>query len=92
MHGQDRILAFLMGTHARLGAGSPVLLLDATMASLLAENVAGAHRWCVQYPHFECEECDRVMLLTCAASVLCVCVCVCVCAAPASRVLKLWLS
>jgi hypothetical protein len=42
---QDRVLAFMMGTHSRLGADSPVLMFDAHLASTIAESVTSADRW-----------------------------------------------
>ncbi len=36
---QPFVLAFMMGTHSRLGAGSPVLLLDDLMAASIAQSI-----------------------------------------------------
>ncbi len=41
---QDFILAFMMGTHSRLGAHSHVLLLDTDMALKLVKSLA-ADKW-----------------------------------------------
>ena len=42
-------MAFMMGTHSRLGAGSPVLLLDHDIAASIAKSIV-ADRWCVHAP------------------------------------------
>ncbi len=41
---QDFLIAFMMGTHARLGAHSPVLLLDPYLAVCIAQIII-ADRW-----------------------------------------------
>ena len=41
---QDFVLALMMGTHLRLGADSPVLLLDAYVAASIADTIM-ADRW-----------------------------------------------
>jgi hypothetical protein len=41
---QDFVEAFMMGTHARLGAHSPVLLLDPYLAVSIAQIII-ADRW-----------------------------------------------
>ncbi len=43
---QEFVLAFMMGTHLRLGAGSPVLLLDAYVAASIAQIIV-EDKWCV---------------------------------------------
>jgi hypothetical protein len=42
---QPFILAFMMGLHLRLGTESPVLLLDPSVARLIAEIVI-TEKWC----------------------------------------------
>jgi hypothetical protein len=44
VHIQDFVLAFMMGTCPRLGADSPVLLLDAYMAEMIAKIIV-ADKW-----------------------------------------------
>jgi hypothetical protein len=41
---QSFVLAFMMGTHSRLGAGSPVRLLDDLMAASIAQSII-PDRW-----------------------------------------------
>ncbi len=41
---QDFVLAFMMGTHSRLGAGSHVLLLDPNISALIAQSII-PDRW-----------------------------------------------
>jgi hypothetical protein len=41
---QPFVLAFMMGTHSRLGAGSPVWLLDDLMAASIAQSII-PDRW-----------------------------------------------
>jgi hypothetical protein len=41
---QDFVMALMMGTHARLGAHSPVLLLDPCLAVSIAQIII-ADRW-----------------------------------------------
>jgi len=41
---QDFVMAFMMGTHARLGTHSPVLLLDPYLAVSIAQVII-ADRW-----------------------------------------------
>ena len=41
---QEFVLAFMMGTHSRLGARSPVLLLDAYVAASIAQIIV-ADKW-----------------------------------------------
>jgi hypothetical protein len=41
---QDYVMAFMMGTHARLGADSPVLLLDPLVAACIAQIII-ADKW-----------------------------------------------
>jgi hypothetical protein len=36
---QDYVMAFMMGTHSRLGADSPVLLLDPLVAACIAQII-----------------------------------------------------
>ncbi len=50
---QGFVEAFMMGTHARLGAHSPVLQLDPYLAVSIAQIII-ADRWCVPHsaPHF----------------------------------------
>jgi len=45
-HIQDYVTAFMMGTHSRLGADSPVLLLDPLVAESIAQIII-ADKWCV---------------------------------------------
>ncbi len=44
IHTQDFVVAFMMGTHSRLGADSPVLLLDPYIAASIAKIIA-ADKW-----------------------------------------------
>ena len=44
IHMQDFVEAFMMGTHARLGADSPVLLLDPLVAASIAQIIM-ADKW-----------------------------------------------
>jgi hypothetical protein len=44
MHMQDYAMAFMMGTHSRLGADSPVLLLDRDIAACIAQIII-ADKW-----------------------------------------------
>ncbi len=39
VHTQDYVMAFMMGTHSRLGADSPVLLLDPLVAASIAQII-----------------------------------------------------
>jgi hypothetical protein len=41
---QDFVEAFMMGTHSRLGANSPLLLLDHDIAASIAQIII-ADRW-----------------------------------------------
>ncbi len=41
---QDYVMAFMMGTHSRLGADSPVLLLDPLVAACIAQIII-ADKW-----------------------------------------------
>jgi hypothetical protein len=41
---QEFLLAFMMGTHSCLGANSPVLLLDANVAAVIAQLIT-ADSW-----------------------------------------------
>jgi hypothetical protein len=41
---QDYVMAFMMGTHSRLGADSPVLLLDPLVAASIAQIII-ADKW-----------------------------------------------
>jgi hypothetical protein len=41
---QDYVMAFMMGTHSRLGADSPVLLLDPLVAASIAQFII-ADKW-----------------------------------------------
>ena len=43
---QDFVVAFMMGTHSRLGAGSPLLLLDPYIAACIAQMII-ADSWLV---------------------------------------------
>ena len=43
-HIQDYVMAFMMGTHSGLGAGSPVLLLDHDVAASIAQIII-ADKW-----------------------------------------------
>ena len=44
MYVQDFVVAFMMGTHSRLGADSPLRLLDHDVASSIA-RIMIADRW-----------------------------------------------
>ncbi len=41
---QDYVMAFMMGTHSRLGADSPLLLLDRDIAVCIAQIII-ADKW-----------------------------------------------
>ncbi len=41
---QDYVMAFMMGTHSRLGADSPVLLLDPLVAACIGQIII-ADKW-----------------------------------------------
>jgi hypothetical protein len=41
---QDFVLAFMMGTHSRLGTGSPVLQLDPSLTASIAQIII-ADKW-----------------------------------------------
>ena len=43
---QDFVVAFMMGTHSRLGADSPVRLLDPLLAASIAKIIV-ADKWFV---------------------------------------------
>ena len=77
---QDLIVAFMMGTHARLNADSPLGLLDDHLVACIAQ-MAIADRWCVRscaHQHAFISFCGRkhvCFMFTCMY--LCVFVCVC---------------
>ncbi len=45
IHMQDYVMAFMMGTHSRLGADSPVLLLDPLVAACIAQIIIADKWW-----------------------------------------------
>ena len=81
---QDLIVAFMMGTHARLNADSPLRLLDDHLVACIAQ-MAIADRWCVRscaHQHaFICLPSRPCVCLmsACMYSRVCWCVCVWVC-------------
>jgi hypothetical protein len=65
----------MMGTHSNLGAQSPVLLLDAYIAELIAKIIV-ADKWLVQLCMYVCMY-AYILKFILAGTLVYVCMCVC---------------